>query len=223
MVRKQKEKNEALKLRKDGYSIRQISETLGVSKSSASTWVRDVKISNKGKERLRATRLEGQRKSQVAIAQITKQKAKKAEQYATNVLQNNGDTIESKSLLCAMIYWCEGNKSLADCVFFTNSDPRLIYTFLSLLRSIYALDETKFRVCMHLHAYHRADIQRKFWSKVTKIPEKQFIKPYQKKNTTKRKREGYQGCVQIRYYDVDVARKLMTLAKCYMKKQGPIG
>jgi len=45
-------KQKSLALRKDGCSLKEISQLLGVSKSSVSGWVRDVVLSNKAKSKL---------------------------------------------------------------------------------------------------------------------------------------------------------------------------
>ena len=52
MYRKDKEKRQAIELRKEGGSIREISRVLAVSKGSVSTWVRGVPLSDKQKEKL---------------------------------------------------------------------------------------------------------------------------------------------------------------------------
>lgn len=141
----------------------------------------------------------------------------KAKEVVSNIKQN----YFYEKIICALVYYCEGNKYSKGGVMFTNSDPALVRSFLRLFRSSFSLDESKFRVCVHLHKYHNKDEQLKFWSKNTKIPLGQFIKPYLKNNSGLYKKKDYQGCVSIRYYDVNVARELNSLALVYM--QGPIG
>jgi len=120
-----------------------------------------------------------------------------------------------EKLLCAMMYWCEGAKA-DNIVKFTNSDPMLIKRFLSLFRNSFSLDESKFRVVLHLHDYHDEQMQMQFWSEVTNIPQLQFYRPYRKPHTSLRKRPDYPGCACINYNDVFVARRLLTLAKLYL-------
>jgi hypothetical protein len=123
-------------------------------------------------------------------------------------------------LSCALMYWCEGSKSKNDSEFtFTNSDPITIQGFLSLLRKAFpALDERRFRVKMHLHAYHSESIQKKFWSKVTKIPANQFQNTYWKKNTGRTVKINYPGCIHVRYHDVKIARKISAVARNFLKR-----
>ena len=117
-----------------------------------------------------------------------------------------------------MIYLCEGNKSLKSLTTFTNSDPNLISTFLYLFRNSFDLNEKKFRVLMHLHKYHNEEIQKNFWSKITKIPKDQFNRTYLKPNSGKYKKRDYQGCIKVYYGDVSITRKLQSIAKMFMER-----
>jgi hypothetical protein len=120
--------------------------------------------------------------------------------------------------ICALIYYCEGAKDKTGGVGFTNSDPKLIKVFLMLLRNNYNIDESKFRICMHLHEYHNFEQQIKFWSKVTNIKKGQFIKPYNKPNTGKRIKEGYQGCLSVKYHSSDLQKQLLMTAEAFFDK-----
>lgn len=111
------------------------------------------------------------------------------------------------------MYWCEGGKNEKFGIHFTNSDPYLVKTFLYFLRRGYKLKENKLKVCIHLHEYHDVKKQLAFWSQTTKIPKGQFVKPYIKPHTGKVVRENYQGCISIRYYSTDLARKILMLGK----------
>ena len=137
-------------------------------------------------------------------------------QEAQIALANNPD---HRKIMCAMLYWCEGNKSPGTVVF-TNSDHKLVKTFLKLLRESFILDEKKFHPCVHIHEYHSASRQLDFWSKTTNINKQQFTKPYRKPNTGKRIREGYQGCLSLRYHDSDLARRLLATAKAFLESMG---
>ena len=127
---------------------------------------------------------------------------------------------QTAKILCSLIYWCEGSKNIRGGVIFTNSDPSLVKIFLKLLRASFFLDEKKFRICIHLHDYHNSKKQRIFWANETKIPEIQFIKPYRKLNTGKRIKEGYNGCVSVRYHDTVIARKLLMHGKAFLENVG---
>lgn len=214
------ERHKAVQLRKRGYSLKEISENLNISKSSASLWVRNIELSNKSKELLKEKYTKGQIASQEAHRAKKRKRLEESKQKALGVTGKARFNSESKKILCAMLYWCEGIKE-DSMVSFINSDPFLIANFLQLLRESYDLNEDKFRVCVHLHSYHNKKQQIKFWSKITNIPENLFMKPYKKINGAKRIRKNYQGCANIRYYDARLAQDLLAIAREYMK--GSIG
>ncbi|OHA90212.1 MAG: hypothetical protein A2832_02470 [Candidatus Zambryskibacteria bacterium RIFCSPHIGHO2_01_FULL_44_22b] len=212
------EQIEARKLRQKGYSLNEISRTLRVSKSSTSLWVRNVELSSEAKKKIADKFTAGQLASQDTKRKQTILKESEAQNLAVNVLNHYSPNINLDKILCAMIYYCEGNKIIKDGMRFTNSDPLLITAFLKLFRSTFILNEKKFRVCVHLHNYHDEDTQLKFWSKTAKIPLNQFIKSYKKKNSGLYKKEGYQGCVSIRYAGAKIARELKAIAVEFMNK-----
>lgn len=125
-------------------------------------------------------------------------------------------------LLCSLIYWREGAKD-SKRMEFTNSDPMLVKTFLSLLRNASPVNKEKFKVVAHLHEYHDVPEQIKFWSKVTDMPFQQFDKPFLKGHTGKRVREGYNGCISVRYHDTSVAKLILSIAKAFILKYGCVG
>jgi hypothetical protein len=210
-------RHKATQLRRKGYSLKEISKRLKVTKSTAAVWVSDVELTPEGERRLL---------TRIKLCQFISAKKKRARTVALErryleeakeelILQPNADKI-----MCAMLYWCEGGKNPFGGVAFTNSDPKLVRTFLGLLRKSFILDESKFRPCIHIHFYHLAEKQLDFWSKVTDIDKRQFIKPYQKPNTGKRIRINYEGCIGIRYHSNDLARRLLAIAMAYLQQMG---
>lgn len=218
MKKKQEEKLKAIELRKRGYSLNEIIANLGVAKSSASVWVRNVPLSNKARNRLLTRVKLGQVVSAENKRRRTQECIEEHFQNASREIAQKRFTKIDKKIICSMIYWCEGAKDDRSGAYFANSDPDLVRSFLDLFRSSFELDEKKFRVCIHLHEYHNPKKQLSFWSKVTNIPKKQFIKPYLKPHTGKRTRDGYPGCIGIKYHNTDIARQLMATAQAFLNK-----
>lgn len=121
-------------------------------------------------------------------------------------------------LTAALLFWCEGSKRYLNDLRFTNSDPNLICMFLFALRKGFAVDEKRFRILPHLHEYHVEKAQQEFWSNITKIPLDQFTKTYWKPHTAARKRDGYQGCISLRYNDATIAKTLDILYHTFATK-----
>lgn len=221
MIAKTEERQLAETLRRKGHSLNEISANLKVSKASVSVWVRSVTLDAKAQKIIAKKKSESRARSTLTHRRQTQKALENAELLSVDSVLGFPKIKAAIRVLCAMIYWCEGTKSLndAECTF-TNSDPALVRTFITLFRKGFSIEESRFRICMHLHAYHDEKRQILFWSKVTGIPEDQFIKTYQKKNTGKRTKDGYQGCIQVRYHDVRMARELQALARGYMDSVG---
>lgn len=213
-------KEKVINLRKKGFSLKEISEKLSIAKSTASIWLRNINLDKKAQKRLEKRRILGQYKTQL----LRREKRKRIlKEYSTQSAKQISKIKFDKNfykLLCAMLYWGEGAKTIDTQVKFTNSDPVMIATFLELLRKSFVLDKKKFRVLIHLHEYHDKEKQKKFWSKITKIPISQFHKSYRKPHTKKRIRDNYPGCIAISYYDHSIAKELISLYNMLAKYLG---
>lgn len=212
-------KDEAIRLRKNGFSLKEISSQLHIAKSTASAWLSLIELSPLAQSKLAKKQILGQyktvllkRKQKIDQQQIG---IKKAQTMLNNTTLNQ----DLSKLCCALMWWCEGNKN-SSFLRFTSSDVTLITNFLSLLRSSFVLDESKLRVLMHLHAYHNEAQQKKYWSNITKISEKQFHKSFQKENTGKRVKENYPGCIAVTYYDVKIAKELEAIYNAFTNLRG---
>ena len=205
------EKQKVIEFRKAGMTLGEIQKLVPVSKSTISLWMQGIKLSPVQAYRISQKITEGQAKSRAVLYAKALLRQKQVEDFAINSLKNFKINQQIKLLLCACLYECEGRKRKTGAMSFTNSDPHMIKIFLKLLRESFALDEKKLRVCVHLHDYHNTSNQLKFWSSITEIPSTQFIKPYMKKSSHIYRKEGYEGCINIMYYDVSVQRKLLAV------------
>lgn len=115
-----------------------------------------------------------------------------------------------------ILYWTEGsNWSGERIVDFANSDPKLILIFLRFLRKICHIDENKLRAYLYCYSNQNIGELIKFWSTITKIPKKQFTKPYVRKDFKLKKSDKMiHGLVHIRYND----KKLLLLIQQWMKE-----
>lgn len=211
-------KKEAEKLRKKGYSYNEIHEKIGVAKGTLSRWLKDLKLSEEAMKRLESRIQKGQIIAGRTKRRRTKKRNQKERKQADDFIDSLNISNDLNLLLCSLIYICEGESSPNNRVAFSNSDPKLVKTFLNLFRKSFDLKEEKFRIMLHLHDYHNKKEQKKFWSNVTNIPLDQFLKIYQKQNTKTRIRDGYPGCVQVRYHDTNIARKLVFTAEAFLNK-----
>ena len=88
-----------------------------------------------------------------------------------------------------MLYWAEGRKKTGR-IDISNSDPNIILLFLRFLREICVVDEKRLAVSLQMFDDQDQAQLMNFWSNLTKVPLKQFHKPY--------KREGKKGSYTFR-------------------------
>jgi len=206
-------KDRAIALRKKGFSFREISERVGISKSTASLWTRNVDLSRIAKERIYKLGVDGRNKGNESVKKRIANEDKKILVSVKNSINRCTLLKNDLKVVCALLYWCEGGKTGKARLTFINSDPKLIKYFIDTFRKAFDIDEHRFSALIHLHEYHNIKKQTKFWSEITGIPRAQFTRPYNKPHTGKRVKENYQGCVSIRYYGKKIAQEMLFLIK----------
>ncbi len=203
-------KDKAIQLRSNGYSFKEISLILGVSKSTASLWARNVDLSFQAAKRLENIKIFGRRRA----LKINKIKNtlnwEKAAKLCPKLNVGNYNDNDCKIFL-ALLYWCEGEKT-GKRFCFSNSDPVMVKVYLALLRRAYKIDNKKIRIWIHLHSYHDVFYILEFWSKLTGIPKNQFF-IYNKPHTGISKKPGYKGCLSIRHQDSNIQKEIFIIIK----------
>lgn len=222
MIRLKEKFLQAIQLRKNGFSLKEISEKLRISKSTASLWLRDTVLTRNAQQRLKNRIRQGQRNSATKKKAETEFRRQGYLHTGLKLIQNFNFNKKVLKIFCALMYLCEGSKD-DGIVQFTNSDPQTVRAFVNLFRKSFRLDESKFRISLHLHSYHFSSRQIRFWSKITKVPSGQFMKPYIKPNSGKRIKKDYQGCINLRYYSADVAKELIGIALAFIQYYGRVG
>jgi hypothetical protein len=215
--------SESRKMRRHGYSLAQIATKLRISKSTASLWTSGENITTKGKRKI-VIRQNLARKRAFRTLTI------KRDLIRNEIFKISKDTIDHlkldhyiNKLICAILIWAEGEKGKFNKVGFSNSDPKMISTFLYLFRKSFAVDESKFRALVHIHEYHDKNKVMEFWSKTTQIPRSQFNRCYLKPHTGIRKRPDYMGSIHINYFDYKVARELASIYNMFADKYRGVG
>jgi len=217
---KQEIKEKAIKLRKRGYSIKEIAKIINIAQGTSSSWVSSIELNPKAQKRLKKRKILGQYKS-IKIAKKKKLRTREQNNIkALSLLNNIPKNKELYKLVCSILFWTEGGKSTDSYVYFTNSDPSMVALFVTLIRKSFLVQERKFRALVHIHEYHNEREIKKFWSNLTKIPISQFSKTYLKPHTHKRIRKGYKGSIRIRYYDHKIALELRSIYNVFAKAVG---
>jgi transcriptional regulator with XRE-family HTH domain len=199
---KVKEQLRARELRAQSWTLQDIATELGVSKSSVSLWVRDVEfVPNPS----RTHHIGPRRPSSLHLRKLAE-----IEQCQQEGAERIGELSEREFLvLGAALYAGEGSKT-CDRLCFANSDPRLIYVFVTWMRRFFDLDESKWRVKLYLHEGLDLDAAIDFWSALTGIPTAQFGKPYRAvADRTIRRNKHLMGCPGVCYHSALMFRRVM--------------
>ncbi len=217
-------KNQARLLRKQNLSYGAIVKKLGVSRSTLFTWIGGMK--RPGYITASDMRLHMKRIQKLATIAIKRERVERLEAITARVKKEVSlfpikNVTYLKSML-SMLYWAEGSKGRGQ-IIFANTDPRLALLFLTMLRKVYKIDESKLRVRLHLHSYHDVGKSRKFWSDLLQISESKFGKIYMKERSkTKKFRENFAGICFIKYYSENLRFEVLEVASHIAKRIVPV-
>ncbi|MCG2692434.1 hypothetical protein L6272_06490 [Microgenomates group bacterium] len=203
-------KQRSINLRKKGFSIKEIAKKLKIANSTSSMWLGNIQLNAVAKQRLKKRQLLHYYKMSQHWQQKRINQLEIAKKQARIIVDSISLSTSNLKFLCSFLFWAEGAKNFQQ-IKFINSDPNMIKVFLFLLRKSFPIDEKKFRALIHIHEYHNEKSLKKYWSEITKIPQKQFYKSYLKPHTKKRKRLNYKGSINISYYDAKLARELYAI------------
>ena len=200
------EREKARRLRAQGWALADIAETLGVSKSSVSLWVRNVEFEPR-------PRRPGTRRARSGLPNaLQRRKADEIERLRREGIERIGELSDRDLLVAGVaLYAGEGAKTDGSVVF-ANTDPRLILFFCTWLRRCFQIDERRLRVRLYLHEGLDEEEASRFWSELTHIPLAQFIKPYRAvPDLSIRHSKHLRGCPAVRYSCSATHRAIMGL------------
>lgn len=191
---KQTEREQAIKLRKNGFSYSEILKHIPVAKSTLSLWLHSVGLSKHQKQRLTIKKLEAAQKGALRKKELRIARAKLIRREAAEEIKALSD--RELFLIGAALYWAEGSKEKeyapGSGVRFSNSDPMLIKIFLLWLLKTCKIsrDRIKFEIYLHENRKDFVGKSRKHWAQVTGFSEQDFTHIYFKKGKKKTNRKN---------------------------------
>lgn len=202
----------AQELRRSGLSVKAIQKKLKVSRSSVSLWVRDVRLTKKQTEKLYLNKRTGALKGSIVAA---RNKIRAREEITKKMMAEGKKEIGKLSkrdrfIIGIALYFAEGGKTDKN-IQFSNSDPKAIKFMVDWFKEFCKTPEEKLRGSLYLHDNLNENKARKFWSKTTEIPLKQFTKTYIVKNNPKRlrKTKNNYGVFRITISNANLHRKII--------------
>ncbi len=176
----------AKKLRMAGQSYNEIQRALNISKSTLSSWFRDLVLSSSARNRL-------QQRSKIGTDVLIKrnkmqthtalQRAHEVQLEAVNEVDDL--TVRDKRLVGIALYWAEGYKRLrisdgkeraGHPISFVNSDAEMAGFFVQFLVETMNVPRDKIRVGMRLYNHMNEEGMLKFWTSAIGLPRRNFHK-----------------------------------------------
>lgn len=201
---KSKEKLISRKLRKNGWSLKEIADKLGVSKGSVSSWCLDIKLSKSQEQKLHEKMIRGSYKGRLIGANLQRVKKIKKIQECAEKAKEDMICLSGRDLFIAGLglYWGEGSKK--DSVRFYNSDPNAVMFMMRWFREVMEIEDERFLMYININQIHKRRISAviKYWSEVTNVAVGQFRKPFLIKTKNKKEYDNFSRhygtlCVRI--------------------------
>jgi hypothetical protein len=206
---KLEERAQARELRAQAWTMPEIAEHLGVSRSSVSLWTRDVPFDPSARRSARTDRRPrgsdhpGRRRKLEEIARLDEEGRRRF-----------GSLSERELLVAGLgLYAGDGSKRDGE-VIFANNDADLVAFFCRWLRTCFEVDETRLRVRLYLHEGLDLSAATTFWSEVTGVPPEGFRKPYRAvPDGSIRHTKHRHGCAHVSYASSSVHRRIMGMIR----------
>jgi len=202
----------------------EISLKIGVPKNTVSGWVRDIKLTKTKIKRIREKELSSMAIGRLIAAKLLREKMEKWKQGIREKVkyfeQFPYRDPEIGKLICGILYLCEGAKYPASrYLHFGNSDHKLIYFFINLLRKTYRLDENKLRFSIGYRFDQDYEELKGYWSNLTGIPRAKCLngKPDKRTKGKPTLRKDYKGVCRIIYYDTSLQFELQSIGEAIIK------
>ncbi len=206
MIRKTREKENAIALRKQGKTYTEILNTIPVAKSTLGIWLKEAKLSKAENQKFtEAKRLASLRGGQAK----KRQRIEKQASILSKAKLDIGNLSEREIFLIGTaLYWAEGSKEKeyrpGSTFAFSNMDPKIIQLIIIWLYRVCKINKNMLIFNIFLHESHKERVEevRRYWSKVTGFPVDRFKSVYWKTNKLKTNRkntqEKYHGVLKIK-------------------------
>ena len=223
-------KQEVRNLRNQGWSLGEISQKMNIPKNTLSGWVKDIRLTKDQIKRIK--------EKEIACAAMGRPLAVKAnhikiEKWKRNIREKVKyfgklpfKNKKMAKLICAIMYMCEGRRyPMSRYVSLSNADPKVIQTFLTLLRKSFLIQENKLRCHIGYRWDQDLNKLRAFWSNVTNIPKHQFYKSSPDKRTKGKPTQklNYNGVCSIIYCDTNIQMELQDIGEAILEFGGAGG
>lgn len=223
----------ALKARIAGKSYNEIRDSLGVPKSTLSSWFKQVVLSDKARERLDSRMRSEGSKRLIILNKLQTHRAEQRAHEAHVSAKKKIPVLTERDLLIigTVLYWAEGYKRLkvkdgkermSHTISFVNADPAMVKAFLRFLREVLEVSPDEIHLTMRLYPHIGEEAARSFWMNVTGLPSARFHKTTNMISIASKGKRPYNrlpyGTLQVAVYDTAKFHHLLGLIEGVQSK-----
>lgn len=211
----------ARQMRYDGKTIESIAQTLGIAKSTARFWVRDISLTDNQITLIMQSKRKYLAQQHGAEANRLKFRALR-EQYQELGRLRARHSSSPLHLMGCMLYWAEGAKHRNN-FYFANSDPEMQRVWIRFLKEELGVFTEEIAVHLLLHTQDPCEIQvsEDYWLEVLKLPRSCLRKTVYKVPGTVRKNKLSHGVCGIRVGRSDLVQHVFGAIQEYTGIQKP--
>jgi hypothetical protein len=214
-------KNQAIQLRSQGLSIREIENLLSIPRSTLSGWFKNIELTDTQNKRLKQNADLALVKARAKASEWHRTqkmlRLKKAEEEATSVLNNIVIDDNIIELALAMLYLGEGAKKNTTAI--GNSNPLILKFFITILIKKYGVSVDKIKCDLHIRADQNTKELIDYWSHELNLPLTCFRSVIVDVRTTGRTSyPEYKGVCLVNCGNIAIQRKLIYLYNLFCQK-----
>lgn len=199
MKLKVREKEKAIRLRKHGHSYKDILKVVPVAKSTLSSWLKDLPLTNEEKHYLKKRLDNNISHGMIKAAAAHRRNRLEREKLIFNEARKEFDKFAHDPLFHTGIalYWAEGAKR-SSMFQFSNSDTEMMRVMLFWVEKFLNRKRQGIFVRLYMHKPYIHENWEQHWAKEIQIPIKNFKKTiYKPTGLLVKKRPNYKGCLRL--------------------------
>jgi len=199
MKAKVREKELAIKLRRQGLSYKDILGQIHVAKSSLSMWLSDLPLTEEEKRYLKTRKNSNISRGRINAAAANRRNRLKREQIFLHEAKKQFLTFSSEPFfhVGVALYWAEGAKR-SNFFALTNSDTDMIKLFVRWIEKFVDVSRADLHLQLYIHKPYAHENCEEYWAKELDVPMDAFRKTIFKPHISLiKKRPNYKGCLRV--------------------------
>lgn len=215
MRTKVQERIEAIKLRKQGKSYREIQSKVDVSKGTLSKWFTNLPLTSKERKYLQDRSLILQDKGRLKTALKNKERNERRRELVR--IKADVDFEKHKNdpffVLGLSLYWAEGAKK-NDYFSFLSSDVSMMLIMMQWSMQFLKVEPVDFKFRLYIHKAYKNENCERYWSRKCAVPQSQFQRTiYKPAPHSVKMNPEYKGCLRMTIMGVQHLLTIKTWQK----------